>query len=91
MASAAFMARMDVGNFFPVTGDVIPFNNALLNVGQHYDDQTSVFTCAESGLYLFSVTLYSNSELITVVKVDMFRTYTKDKIYLKPVILCFYR
>ena len=65
MASTAFMAVMDGGHDNPEKGDVIPFNTALLNVGLNYDEQTSVFTCAESGLYLFSVTLYSACELIT--------------------------
>lgn len=65
VASAAFMAVMIEGFFYPSTGEIIPFERVLLNVGQHYDDRNSVFTCAESGLYLFSVTLYSGCEFIS--------------------------
>ena len=56
------MAVMDGGYHYPKTYDVILFDYVLLNLGEHYDAQTSIFTCAENGLYLFSVTLYSAGE-----------------------------
>ena len=77
LTSAAFTAVMDVGYDYPDAGDVIPFNKVWLNLGQHYNDLTSVFTCAESGLYLFSVTLFSTGELITAQQFYWFQTYTK--------------
>ena len=63
--SSAFMAVVDGGRHWPAVWDAIAFGVVLLNVGQNYDNQTSVFTCAESVLYLFSVTLYSDSELLS--------------------------
>lgn len=66
MASAAFMARMDGGDYhsgaWDVQFNVIPFNTVLLKVGLNYTRLTSVFTCAETGLYHFSVTLYSDGD-----------------------------
>lgn len=61
-SSAAFMALKNRGIHLYNKGDKLPFGWVLLNVGDHYDAETSVFTCAKSGLYLFSVTLYSGGK-----------------------------
>ena len=43
-------------------GDVVMFEGVLTNIGQNYQNESGIFTCAQRGVYMFSWTLYTNTE-----------------------------
>ena len=45
----------------------VKFRGVTLNEGDHYDPNTGVFTCPADGIYVFTVSLYSNSRYYSTV------------------------
>ena len=56
--TVAFMARKH-GNQRVDLGDIIRFTHVLVNYGNHYDTDTSLFVCPDNNLYVFFATLLS--------------------------------
>lgn len=56
----AFAARGAEANATLTNGGDLPFNNAFLNVGGHFNTTTYRFTCPVTGVYVFGVNLFAN-------------------------------
>lgn len=46
----------------PSTSHVIVYDNVVTNIGGHYNRHTGVFTAPQSGTYVFTFTVYCNTE-----------------------------
>ena len=44
------------------SGDLVVFSGVISNIGNHYDPNTSKFTCPYNGLYLFSLNMNAYSD-----------------------------
>ena len=54
----AFTARATLDRFYE-SDDIILFDSAITNIGNHYSTATSNFVCPYHGVYSFSVSLYA--------------------------------
>ena len=74
----AFTAWANTGSqTFYQTGDIILFNEALSNIGGHYNPGTSSFICPWDGVYVFSVNVQAyldDSSIIDLMQNNIFLT-----------------
>ena len=73
------------------SGDIVEFNDNVTNIGNNYDPSNHTFTCPIKGMYLFSVSVLSDSQDYdsdlaimkdNVVLIDVYvHAYSYDYIY----------
>ena len=57
----AFTVALD-GNYSPATGEKIPYNNVITNIGSGYIIQRNEFVCPQAGLYVFYASVFAESD-----------------------------
>lgn len=55
-SSAAFTAWLSTSTSLAPNTKII-FDNTVLNIGDHYDTTSGIFTCPVDGVYIFSLTI----------------------------------
>ena len=58
----AFTVALE-GNYSPGTGEKIPYNNIIANIGNGYITQRDEFVCPQVGLYVFYASVLATSDL----------------------------
>ena len=57
----AFTVALD-GNYSPGTGEKIPYNTVINNIGNGYITQRNEFVCPQAGLYVFYASVLATSD-----------------------------
>ena len=59
--TVAFTVALD-GHYSPGTGEKIPYNNIITNIGNGYITQRNEFVCPQAGLYVFYAAVLATSD-----------------------------
>ena len=72
--TVAFTVTLD-GSYSPGTGDKIPYNNVITNIGNGYITQRDEFVCPQAGVYVFYAALIAEVE--TACRLDFYKNDEK--------------